>query len=309
MVCAALTASRIARTVHSMLETTPLRNPRQGTLPTPRTVMPSSSTSPTTAETLVVPRSSPTTISGAFSLFVATLLFVLAGVVLDPVDADTSAARRTNFMLNGRSAGSAGGGHWLQRRWRLRSVGGWLRPSAHAHDDALGVQSVVEKHHPRQLAFVLERAQHLGNHQHLSGPWPLSEVQGNTPLTHCQHDRAVASKVHLLCAVLLAHRQTLIVAEHRQAGAEAGERARAILGQGVERHAGEDGQIFDVALAPGLEGLGIGADEKQRAVERGERHGFALDQIDAQRVGQAPREPDAADPRVLHEPLLGRTQV
>src|SRR5688572_22717179 len=47
-----------------MLLTTPLRSPRHGTLPTPRMVMPSLSTSPTTALTLVVPRSSPTTISG-----------------------------------------------------------------------------------------------------------------------------------------------------------------------------------------------------------------------------------------------------
>src|SRR6478735_10051972 len=63
MVWAASIASRIERTVHSMLLTTPLRSPRQGTLPTPRMVMPSASTSPTTAETFVVPRSSPTTIS------------------------------------------------------------------------------------------------------------------------------------------------------------------------------------------------------------------------------------------------------
>src|SRR6478735_7953358 len=63
MVWAASIASRMERTVHSMLLTTPLRRPRQGTLPTPRMVMPSASTSPTTAETFVVPRSSPTTIS------------------------------------------------------------------------------------------------------------------------------------------------------------------------------------------------------------------------------------------------------
>src|SRR3954471_18701468 len=51
------------RTVQSILETTPLRSPRHGTLPTPSTVMPSESTSPTTAATLVVPMSRPTTIS------------------------------------------------------------------------------------------------------------------------------------------------------------------------------------------------------------------------------------------------------
>jgi hypothetical protein len=45
-------ASAIERTVHSMFETTPLRRPRQGTLPTPRMVIPSESTSPTTAQNL-----------------------------------------------------------------------------------------------------------------------------------------------------------------------------------------------------------------------------------------------------------------
>jgi hypothetical protein len=63
IVCAASMASRMDRTVHSMLLTTPFRSPRQGTLPTPKIVIPSASTSPTTAETLVVPRSRPTTIS------------------------------------------------------------------------------------------------------------------------------------------------------------------------------------------------------------------------------------------------------
>src|SRR4051812_43587730 len=121
MVWAAPTASRMARTVHSMLETTPLRSPRQGTLPTPSTVIPSPSTSPTTAETLVVPRSSPTTISGEFSLFVATISLVLAGC-------------------------------WLTRLTLTRAVArGQLscKRSAHADDDALGMQRIVEKNHAR----------------------------------------------------------------------------------------------------------------------------------------------------------------
>src|SRR5580658_6581607 len=56
-------ASRIDRTVQSMLATIPLRSPRQGTEPTPRIVRSSPSTSATTAHTLVVPMSNPTTIS------------------------------------------------------------------------------------------------------------------------------------------------------------------------------------------------------------------------------------------------------
>src|SRR5450432_2063031 len=47
-----------------MLATIPLRRPRQGTVPTPRIVIPSApSTSATTAQTFVVPMSRPTTIS------------------------------------------------------------------------------------------------------------------------------------------------------------------------------------------------------------------------------------------------------
>src|SRR5579863_2710160 len=57
-------ASLIDRTVQSILATIPLRRPRQGTIPAPRIVMPSApSTSATTAQTLVVPMSRPTTIS------------------------------------------------------------------------------------------------------------------------------------------------------------------------------------------------------------------------------------------------------
>src|SRR4051794_7573896 len=56
-------ASLIERTVQSMLDTIPLRRPRQGTVPTPRMVIPSSEISPTTAHTFVVPMSRPTTIS------------------------------------------------------------------------------------------------------------------------------------------------------------------------------------------------------------------------------------------------------
>src|SRR5688572_27021026 len=62
----------MARTVHSMLVTTPFFRPRQGTFPAPRMVIPLSSISPTTAETLVEPRSKPTTISEETAPFVIT---------------------------------------------------------------------------------------------------------------------------------------------------------------------------------------------------------------------------------------------
>src|SRR5688572_4670544 len=58
-----------------MFETMPLRRPRHGTEPTPRMVRPSSPTSPTTAQTLVVPMSRPTTISPwALTLFMTRQL-------------------------------------------------------------------------------------------------------------------------------------------------------------------------------------------------------------------------------------------
>ena len=56
------TASSMARVVASMSMTTPLRMPEDGVLPTPAMcTSPSSSASPTTAQTLVVPMSNPTT--------------------------------------------------------------------------------------------------------------------------------------------------------------------------------------------------------------------------------------------------------
>src|SRR3970040_667211 len=55
------TASSIARVVASRSTTMPLRIPEDGTRPTPEIcTSPSSSTSPTTAQTFVVPMSSPT---------------------------------------------------------------------------------------------------------------------------------------------------------------------------------------------------------------------------------------------------------
>ena len=66
-------ASWIEVVVHSMFDTIPLRRPRQGTVPTPRIVIPSSAISATTAHTFVVPISRPTTISPC----VLTLLIAL----------------------------------------------------------------------------------------------------------------------------------------------------------------------------------------------------------------------------------------
>src|SRR6185436_19002500 len=94
-----------------MFDTTPLRRPRHGTLPTPSTVMPSESTSPTTADTLVVPMSRPTTISE-----LSKRPFILP----------TSSFRSTL--------------PWWSRNGQV-SVGF----SSHPHHDPLGVRLVVQE--------------------------------------------------------------------------------------------------------------------------------------------------------------------
>ena len=63
---ASSTARRMEATVASMLITTPLRSPREGCVPMPITSMPSAVSSPTMQQILVVPMSSPTTISAFF---------------------------------------------------------------------------------------------------------------------------------------------------------------------------------------------------------------------------------------------------
>src|SRR5262249_32413066 len=100
IVCAASIASRIDRTVQSMLLTMPLRSPRHGTDPTPRIVIPSSAISPTTAHTLVVPMSRPTTISPC------------EAIVLIAIDGSHTRARRAKFYARGppRSACGLHGG-------------------------------------------------------------------------------------------------------------------------------------------------------------------------------------------------------
>src|SRR5512141_3233307 len=124
MVWAASMASRIERTVHSMLLTTPLRRPRQGTFPTPRMVMPSLSTSPTTALTLVVPRSSPTMISeGGLEVLLVTLG---SPVTRQPCAGHRAASR--------------------PRRCHVGQNRANFSRSSHPHHDALGVRLVVQEH-------------------------------------------------------------------------------------------------------------------------------------------------------------------
>src|SRR5688500_19792793 len=122
------------RTVQSMLETTPLRSPRHGTLPTPSTVMPSVSTSPTTAATLVVPMSRPTTISEVSKrpfMNSPTKLLRLHHVVFRgrcdeaaPRDGQNATARQ---LVRRCQAGS-----------RLGELLPSVRRSPHRHHDALG---------------------------------------------------------------------------------------------------------------------------------------------------------------------------
>src|SRR4051812_47703839 len=151
MVCAASIASRIERTVHSILLTTPLRSPRQGTLPTPRMVMPSASTSPTTAETFVVPRSSPTTISLEVreDFMVVQRLRLQLQAVRDSADAAMLASMGPNF----------GGwfphfGAYFVHEVLFRE----RRASSHPHHDPLGVRLVIQEHDARGSAFFAQFA-------------------------------------------------------------------------------------------------------------------------------------------------------
>src|SRR6187402_3823481 len=169
MVWAASIASRIERTVHSMLLTTPLRRPRQGTLPTPRMVMPSASTSPTTAETFVVPRSSPTTIS----------LEV-----------------REDFMILRKLRGQSGVSSRLGRRCHARFdkakfrrlISCRLRSSAHPHDDAFRVRLVVEEHDARQAALFAQLAHDFFGHEQLLAPRARAELQRNAVFARGERD-------------------------------------------------------------------------------------------------------------------------
>src|SRR6186713_1511844 len=145
-------ASRMERTVHSMLLTTPLRRPRQGTLPTPRMVMPSASTSPTTAETFVVPRSSPTTISLEVreDFMIVQQLRLQSGMQFEtrptlPCCVPWGQILAGGFRTFVRNTSCT------QHRFALaRTTEG---RSSHPHHDALGVRAVVQEHEARSAAF------------------------------------------------------------------------------------------------------------------------------------------------------------
>src|SRR5579859_3448953 len=134
-------ASLIERTVQSMLATIPLRRPRQGTVPTPRMVIPSApSTSATTAQTFVVPMSRPTTISPCE----AAVLIVWGN--------RTAAARGPTFGA-ARARESQGEEEGRSRAIRMGFLGSlppFLPVSLscpslpHADDDAVGAGVVVE---------------------------------------------------------------------------------------------------------------------------------------------------------------------
>src|SRR5687767_8136111 len=151
MVCAPSMASAIERTVQSMFDTTPLRRPRQGTLPTPRIVMPSASTSPTTAETFVVPMSRPTTISVvSIRLFMRNPPLAGQDPALDRADAGMRRENWPNFgaqRARSRRVKRAGNaGNLAGRGGRDRGFGrGFARGSSHPHDHALGVRVVVQE--------------------------------------------------------------------------------------------------------------------------------------------------------------------
>src|SRR6187431_3320843 len=141
-----------------MLLTTPLRNPRQGTLPTPRMVMPSASTSPTTAETFVVPRSSPTTISLEVreDFMIVQRLRLQSGMQFETRPTLPCCVPWGQILAGGFRpfVGTS------CKKYRSAIYG----RSSHPHHDALGVRLVVEEDDAWGSAFFAQFAHDFFGH-------------------------------------------------------------------------------------------------------------------------------------------------
>src|SRR5690606_36770573 len=198
MVCAASMASRMERTVHSMLLTTPFRRPRQGTLPTPRMVIPSASTSPTTAETLVVPRSSPTTIS-----------LPASGVFM-------AASWSTRFGDSGRGRLDAA---MHAVRWPT-SGSTKSQSSFHPDDHALGVRLVVGEHDAGHASEGAGFAHHALGHCQPSVEIGAAQAHRDGFVADGESNPSARVHVHFLGGIRTGHGQPRVLAEHLEAEVE-----------------------------------------------------------------------------------------
>src|SRR5262249_17492780 len=148
----------IDRTVQSMFATMPFLRPRHGTIPTPRIVIPSSATSPTTAQTLVVPMSSPTTISPCM---VAVLIL----------------QRESHALLK-----------WAKSSTEL----------LHADDDALGAGFVVEHDRVGLRAALVKLGDDARRLIELLPVRRVAEHERQRRFSDDERDRAVDRDVHFL---------------------------------------------------------------------------------------------------------------
>ena len=180
------------RTVQSMLETTPLRRPRQGTLPTPRMVMPSASTSPTTAAHLggadVEADDDLGGIHATFHEFTNSAPF---GFCMAAADASSSPASPT--LPCGLATGQVS----------ARSSRG---RSSHPHHDPLGVGLVVEEDDRGLASAARELGRARGRLLELLPVGPAPEMEGRRVLADHEHDAAVVLEVRLLDGVRLGRR-------------------------------------------------------------------------------------------------------
>src|SRR5580704_1104577 len=249
IVCALSIASLIERTVQSMFATIPLRRPRQGTVPTPRIVIPSApSTSATTAQTFVVPMSRPTTIS--------------------PCEAAV-------LIVWGNRMPLAGGPSFF-------GAGRRRLASAHADDDPIGAGVVVEHDGVSLGASLVELRNDARGLIELSpeGRGAEDELDGGAP--YDQREDPVGLDVHLLQRRALRERHSLELRGQIDGAPDCAHRSLAVLAHRLRAKPGHErqgcdllGRIADLEL---LERLALGR-RQEGVAQRGQGGGPALGDV------------------------------
>src|SRR5690606_27261660 len=282
MVWAASMASRIERTVHSMLLTTPFRRPRQGTLPTPRMVMPSASTSPTTAETLVVPRSSPTTISlPASGVFMAASWSTRSG---------DSGRGRLDAAMHAVQWPSSG---------RTKS-----RRSFHPDDHALGMRLIVGEHDPGHAPESTCFTHHALGHREPLVEIGATEAEGDRFFADRQTDPTATVHVHLLGGIRAGHGEPRVLCEDLEAALEPLELPAPIPRDPLGGNAGDHRQIDGVLAIELFERRALAIDDVELPRDGRERDGLTLFELHVQAARQLADDARGRDPRIVEQLAL-----
>src|SRR5580704_8751989 len=270
IVCALSIASLIDRTVQSMLATIPLRRPRQGTIPAPRIVIPSApSTSATTAQTLVVPMSRPTTISPC------------EGAVL--ISSSDRMAR--------------GGGPNLRQR-----------DLAHPDDDALGARVVVEHDGFGLGAAGVEFGDDASGLLQLATKGRTAQDELESTLSDDEREGAVRFEVDLFEREALGERPALVFRSQVDGAPYHANRSLVVFGESLWAQARDERQVDGIGRFELLEGLTVCAREKHVADgDEGDRP--ALGHLHQDGPGQTAGERDLRDPRVREDATAGRVEV